>query len=70
MTNNMGDIKTSKTIGKRVSDSYLPTSINWTAQSSIGNRTTAVRTTIHINSSKTIIKNSNVNWWRNTHSHK
>jgi len=52
----MEDIKTSKTIGKRVSDSCRPTSINWTAQSSIGNRTTAVRTTIQIKSSKTIIK--------------
>ena len=52
----MGEIKTSETIGKRAANSCVATYINWTAQSSISNRTTAVRTTMQIKSSKTIVK--------------
>ena len=56
MKTNMTDFKITKTVGRKVTDSHQATSVNWASQTSIGNRTTVVKTTIQINSSKTIFK--------------
>lgn len=52
---NMENVKYTKTVGRRVTEPRQTSPVNWAAQSSIGNRTTAVKTVMQINSSKTVI---------------
>lgn len=51
----MGKVKYTETFGRRVTEPRQTSSVNWAAQASIGNRTTAVKTVMQINSSKTVI---------------